>query len=57
MCVGSPTAGTLSSTQQRPDDEFETDTHVGGHDGAGTRQPNGEMPYVAETEAMLHRNR
>ena len=30
----------LSSTQQRPDDEFETDTHVGGHDGAGTRQPN-----------------
>ena len=25
MCVGSPTAGTLSSSQQRPDDEFETD--------------------------------
>ena len=26
MCVGSPTAGTWSSSQWRPDDEFETDT-------------------------------
>ena len=25
MCVGSPTAGTWSSSQWRPDDEFETD--------------------------------
>ena len=25
MCVGSPTAGTWSSSQRRPDDEFETD--------------------------------
>jgi CRP/FNR family transcriptional regulator, cyclic AMP receptor protein len=26
MCVGSPTAGTWSSSQSRPDNEFETDT-------------------------------
>jgi len=25
MCVGSPTAGTWSSSRWRPDDEFETD--------------------------------
>ena len=25
MCVGSPTAGTWSSSQWRPDNEFETD--------------------------------
>jgi hypothetical protein len=25
MCVGSPTAGTWSNSQRRPDDEFETD--------------------------------
>ena len=25
MCVGSPIAGTWSSSQWRPDDEFETD--------------------------------
>jgi Phage integrase family len=26
MCVGSPIAGTWSSSQSQPDDEFETDT-------------------------------
>jgi hypothetical protein len=26
MCAGSPTVGTWSSSQWRPDDEFETDT-------------------------------
>ena len=26
MCVGSPTAGTSSSSQSRPDNEFETDS-------------------------------
>ena len=30
MSVGSPTAGTWSSSQWRPDNEFETDTVVGG---------------------------
>ena len=28
MCVGSPTAGTLSSSQSPPDNEFETDRTV-----------------------------
>jgi hypothetical protein len=28
MCVGSPTAETLSSSHWRPDNEFETDTHM-----------------------------
>ena len=29
MSVGSPTAGTWSSSQWRPDNEFETDTDAG----------------------------
>ena len=33
MCVGSPTAGTWSSSQWRPDDEFETDTFLRAHWG------------------------
>jgi hypothetical protein len=28
MCVGSPTAGTWSSSQWRPDNEFETDRRL-----------------------------
>ena len=28
MCVGSPTAGIWYSSQRRPDNEFETDTHT-----------------------------
>ncbi len=41
MSVGSPTAGTWSSSQWRPDNEFETDKHLAGFDlrlhGGGTR--------------------
>jgi hypothetical protein len=35
MCVGSPTAGTWSSSQWQPDDEFETDRR--GRDATGRR--------------------
>jgi integrase len=43
MCVGSRTAGTLSSSQSRPDNEFETDTRLTAHLGDVRRQPHRDL--------------
>ena len=53
MCGGSPTAGTWSSSQWRPDNEFETDRQLPDADG----EPN-EIPlsWVKHVEMKIHLN-
>ena len=48
MSVGSPTAGTWSSSQWQPDNEFETDTILPSNEASekpGTVQPTSVIPH------------
>ena len=50
MSVGSPTAGTWSSSQWRPDNEFETDRHpVGGLPPTHARTGEGALSSLGLT--------
>ena len=44
MSVGFPTAGTWSSSQWRPDNEFETDTHERAFDRGEQIEGGGRIP-------------
>src|SRR6266849_6342786 len=50
MCVGSLTAGTLSSSQSRPDNEFETDRRVWRRRGGRPRHHHEQEGYRCEQE-------
>ena len=55
MCVGSPTAGTWSSSQWRPDDEFETDMGWRTANPVATAlKQHPDEPLIVSLEGMLH---